>query len=237
MIFRIIPSYKDFFNDEPLSVQDSLTDIDFQTTLSLFTIILAEIENYGEEQVTQDKIWSIISVGFPSSLKIKYDVFRKNKGLEKDKVLFSKYHILEFIQYLVLNLKHKINNDEKVFDDVNMFKAYLLFTDFIEKENEHIFSINMPKQYEEKEIDDFFHQMTWPVILKQHSINKNVNLKYEILKGLLFLQHLKEKYPTFFDNYLKMYQVESHWFLLYFYMSFLQKGLNEKIAFNNRHFE
>lgn len=232
---QIVPTYKEVFKEITPSIEELLKGIPTKTIIVLFSIIMSELEKNGDENEIQEKIWNALSFRFPQ--KIKNQIIRNlynNQTLSNSgrSCIFIKYYVMEFLQHIILNYDDVEIEDTTPENEVNIFKAYLVMIEKVQERDSIKYEQNRSQKYEKQAVDDFFQQQTWSMYLKQHSISRHVNIRFEIVRGILFNQFLEKQYPSFFDTYLKSYSATSFWEIFVTYLKCLEQALNNSINFN-----
>jgi hypothetical protein len=207
-------SYRDFFEGEKPNLETILQSLPMKEVLIQFSMYLVEIEKNGEGEFVQDKIWNDIIIGIPLSLRLKLKDVLSRQKLKKNNhfvQVFSRYYILEFIQYVLKNYDDILINCQRPNDDTSILKAYLLLVERTQEKDKEKFEVNRPKKFDEMDESSkfYFQQMTWPIITKQHSVSRKVNLKFEVMKYFLLYEFLKSNYPEHYENFLNSYSAKS----------------------------
>lgn len=240
-IIEIGPSYNDFFRGDVPEINDLLKDIPSKLIIATYSIVMAELEKNGEELSVQKRIWNSLSEYFPNNLKIivDYTIFNRNNKTNStySKTLFTKFYVMEFIQYILQNYIDVTKQDTSEQDEINIFKAYIVLVEKIHKNDELKFRTNISFTQEsiisqDDKSNTAFQQITWPFILKQHALSRKANSQYEILKGIQFYLFLQQEYPNYLKKYLELNSVDSFWEILGIFLYCIDQNSKNTISLN-----
>jgi hypothetical protein len=221
MDIAITPTYNDFFEGEEPSLNDLLSDIPSRFLIRIIAHLNAIVHFDKDEKSDLEIIRQL--------LRRQTDVVRKEIIYNYTKLhftnndsivkIFTTHTFYSFYHYVFVNYKDFEREDTTPSQELNIFKAYLIFL------SQSVGNIGKTNKLNASD-EDIFSSVTWPLILNQLEAGIRTNPFSDFLRSAALLNQLQsnlgcEKYV---EQFLKYNNVKNYWEYVYKIISAVKTG-------------
>ncbi|MCX6221453.1 MAG: hypothetical protein NTZ69_10735 [Bacteroidia bacterium] len=187
--------YDEIFDDKEQNINELLENIPSDLIIKFLCYVNALLSgsDVADIKAKQIKIFKKFFDRFQESLKLKIITHLKD-----NRIFFLRPFLLEFIHRELIRNKDIpdfIDTDPQ--REINIFKAYLLISQEVQKKYSTI--------DEEIDRENLFAQSFWPLMAYQYDLDGNFNANFQLLKGALYLSHFKKnsQLSKYYDEFIK----------------------------------
>lgn len=205
-----LPTYSDFFDDDPPSIESLLKGISSHATISM----LAYINNiiYIERNELSVQIEILREITKRQSHEVRTQIidrlieFKRKSGEHSIKI-FSTTVNIEFVHYELINFRNIGFIEPTIEQELLFFKAYLLFTRDINDNYSKNHGGKVKSQL------DHYRNFFWPLLVGQVESESYIHPTPGIIKSLAFLNFLQYHagYSDYVKNFLTINEKDSSW--------------------------
>ncbi|MBC7475279.1 MAG: hypothetical protein H7263_13390 [Candidatus Sericytochromatia bacterium] len=199
MKFKPVPTYQQIFGEELPNLGTLLDEIPTVNLLVIISLINAEILLNENDSSSHKEILRLFFSRQSEIIKKKIQDrwnFLNTKFGDSPSI-FSMQYSNRFIHYALCNFKEGKLDDLSIEQELNVFKAYMIFVTEQIKEDGKLVKTGT-NSYE-----DFFSENTWPLLNSQYESNIRINLTSEIIRSYILFDYLSSE--TEYKNYLQIF--------------------------------
>lgn len=211
----IIPKFNDVFpNEEIPNLEDLLANITSTVVISTLAWINSELHVNPLNFKIHTKILEALIERSPRRLRneIILRIYNFSKKYpERQMAIFPLITSLQFIEHEILNYRKGSLREISSDDEINIFKAFLLFNQNLDEE--HVNKILISRDSSKLDFpNEFFYRAYWPTFINQYEHTLPNNLLIQAYLSFDFIKYLanNNKYALFVENYLSKTKVSTY---------------------------
>ncbi len=206
----ITPVYSDIFEGEKPNYNTLLEDIPSEIIIVFLSLINAKLYSGGHSFKAQFEIFDLFMRRQPNEIKSQIILKASQKIKQNNNELldfFSPLYCMEFIHREILNYREFYFEDTTPEQEMNIFKAYFLVVEDINKVYYEAYEMN------DKLEDEYFRKNTWPTLINQIETTSNLNYIPGMVKALAFFNFLEyhSPYSECVRNFLDLHEKKTSW--------------------------
>lgn len=204
-----VAGYKDLFPKGNKSYNHFVKDIPSEIIISFFIAINNELDSNEEAFGIQQRVYNAFTRRFSKKqnheLINSFNRFYLKTNRRYEGLMFGRRYLLELIAKELANYRKCPEYEDKIIDEYNLFKAYLVVVDEINARDHTFINFNGL----DKTDPLFKYNLLWLPTLNQWEWNEKANIIFERFKLLCFLKYAKKNYYIYLKEYLEALNFDS----------------------------